>query len=147
MLRQLRWPLTKCLGARHWMLVRRDMYVRAVPKLLNQLIADMKAGKIGALIMAGVNPMYTLPNAADFQEGIEKVDLSITFSTNWNETTAVSNYTAAANHYLESWGDAQLQKGHYSLTQPTIKELFDTRQFQTCMLNWMGSDKSYYEFI
>ena len=116
-------------------------------KELNQLISDMKAGSIGALIMDGVNPMYTLPNAADFQEGIEKVDLSITFSANWNETTAVSNYTGAANHYLESWGDAQLQKGHYSLMQPTIKELFDTRQFQSCLLNWMGSDKSYYEYV
>ena len=116
-------------------------------KGLNQLITDMKAGRVGALIMDGVNPMYSLPNAADFQEGIEKVDLSITFSTNWNETTAVANYTAASNHYLESWGDAHLQEGHYSLTQPTIKELFDTRQFQTCLLNWMGNAKSYYEYV
>jgi len=114
---------------------------------LNQLITDMKSGSIGALIMDGVNPMYSLPNAEDFLEGIEKVDLSITFSTNWNETTAVSNYTAASNHYLESWGDAQLFEGHFSLTQPTIKELFDTRQFQTCLLNWMGNEKSYYEYV
>ncbi|MCW5516263.1 TAT-variant-translocated molybdopterin oxidoreductase [Muriicola sp. Z0-33] len=116
-------------------------------KGLSQLVTDMKAGKIGALIMDGVNPMYSLPNAADFQEGIEQVDLSIAFSTNWNETTAVANYTAASNHYLESWGDAHLQEGHYSLIQPTIKELFDTRQFQSCLLNWMGDDKSYYEYV
>ncbi|MBT8184231.1 MAG: TAT-variant-translocated molybdopterin oxidoreductase [Eudoraea sp.] len=116
-------------------------------KALNKLIADMKAGNVGALIIDGVNPMYSLPNAADFQEGIEKVDLSVTFSTNWNETTAVTDYTAASNHYLESWGDAQLQEGHFSLTQPTIKELFDTRQFQSGLLNWMGSEKSYYEYV
>ncbi|MGB5665956.1 MAG: 4Fe-4S dicluster domain-containing protein, partial [Maribacter sp.] len=99
------------------------------------------------LIMDGVNPMYTLPNASDFAEGIEKVDLSVTFSTNWNETTEMSNYTAAANHYLESWGDTQLKKGHYGLTQPTIKELFDTRQLQNVLLQWMGSDKNYYDYI
>lgn len=112
-----------------------------------QLISDMNAGKVGALIMDGVNPMYSLPNAEEFLKGIEKVDLSVAFSTNWNETTAVTNYTAAASHYLESWGDAQFQKGHYSLMQPTIKQLFDTKQFQDAMLQWIGSELTYYEYI
>jgi molybdopterin-containing oxidoreductase family iron-sulfur binding subunit len=116
-------------------------------KAVNALIADMKAGKVGALIMDGVNPMYSLPNAADFKEGLEKVALSVAFSTNWNETTEVAQYTAAANHFLESWGDAQIKKGHYSLMQPTIRQLFDTRQFQTALLQWMGSDKTYYDYI
>ena len=116
-------------------------------RAINTLIADMKAGKVGVLIMDGVNPMYSLPNAVDFKEGIEKVDLSVTFSTNWNETTEVAQYTASANHYLESWGDVQIKKGRYSLIQPTIKELFDTRQFQSSLLQWMGSDKSYYDYI
>ena len=116
-------------------------------KAINALIADMKAGKVGALIMDGVNPMYSLPNAVDFKEGIEKVDLSVTFATNWNDTTEVTQYTASANHYLESWGDVQIKKGRYSLMQPTIKELFDTRQFQSSLLLWMGSDKSYYDYI
>ncbi len=116
-------------------------------KDVQQLIADMKAGTVGMLIMDGVNPMYTLPNAADFAEGVEKVDLSVTFSTNWNETTERTQFTAAANHYLESWGDAELKKGHFSLMQPSIKELFDTKQFQQALLTWMGSDQSYYEYI
>jgi molybdopterin-containing oxidoreductase family iron-sulfur binding subunit len=116
-------------------------------KDVQQLIADMKAGSVGMLIMDGVNPMYTLPNAADFAEGVEKVDLSVTFSTNWNETTERTQFTAAANHYLESWGDAELKKGHFSLMQPTIKELFDTKQFQQALLTWMDNDQSYYEYI
>ncbi|MCK5442885.1 MAG: TAT-variant-translocated molybdopterin oxidoreductase [Maribacter sp.] len=114
---------------------------------VNALISDMRAGSVGALIMDGVNPMYTLPNAAEFAEGIEKVDLSVAFSTNWNETTEMANITAAANHNLESWGDTEIKKGHYGLIQPTIKELFDTRQLQNALLQWMGSDKSYYDYI
>ena len=114
---------------------------------LNTLIADMKSGKVGMLVIDGVNPMYSLPNAADFKEGIGKVDMSIAFSTNWNETTEVVQYTAASNHYLESWGDTQFKKGYYSLIQPTIKELFDTRQFQSSLLQWMGSDSSYYDYV
>ncbi|MGB5270415.1 TAT-variant-translocated molybdopterin oxidoreductase [Eudoraea sp.] len=114
---------------------------------VNKLIQDMNSGKVGALIMDGVNPMYTLPNASEFAQGVAKVDLSVTFSTNWNETTEITEFTAAANHFLESWGDAELVKGHYSLIQPTIKELFDTRQFQQSLLQWMGSDLSYYDYI
>ncbi len=114
---------------------------------VNRLIQDMNSGNIGALIMDGVNPMYTLPNASDFSEGVAKVDLTVTFSTNWNETTEITEFTAATNHFLESWGDAELVKGHYSLIQPTIKELFDTRQFQQSLLQWMGSDLSYYDYI
>ena len=116
-------------------------------KAVNALLSDIKAGKVGALIMDGVNPAYSLPNAADFAEGIKNVDLTVAFSTNRNETTELVQYVGASNHYLESWGDAQLKKGHYSLMQPTIKELFDTRQVQTAMLKWLDSDKTYYDYI
>src|SRR5690606_37645284 len=58
-----------------------------------------------------------------------------------------SQYVAAASHYLESWGDAQFKKGQYSLMQPAIRELFDTRQFQTALLTWMGAEKTYYDYI
>ena len=110
-------------------------------KAVNALIADMKAGRVGALLMDGVNPVYSLPNAADFKEGLAKVDLTVAFSTNWNETTEAVQYVGATNHYLESWGDVQIKKGHYSLMQPTIKELFDTKQFQTVVLELLGSDQ------
>ena len=116
-------------------------------KALNTLISDMNSGKVGVLVMDGVNPMYSLPNAAEFKSGLEKVSLSVAFSTNWNETTELTTYTAASNHYLESWGDVEIKKGHYGLMQPAIKELFDTRQFQSSLLKWMGSDVTYYDFI
>ncbi len=114
---------------------------------VNTLVADMKAGKVGALIMDGVNPMFTLPNSADFAEGIKNVGLSVLCTTNYNETAEVVQYAAAGNHFLESWGDVQIKKGHYSLVQPTIRELFDTRQFQGCLLKWMGSEATYYDYV
>ncbi len=130
-------------------------YDAQAPKYIRQgsvkdvasLISDMNSGKVGVLIMDGVNPMYTLPNAAEFKSGLEKVALSVAFSSNWNETTELTTYTAASNHYLESWGDVEIKKGHYSLMQPAIKELFDTRQLQSSLLKWMGSDATYYDFI
>lgn len=114
---------------------------------VNKLVSDMNSGRVGALIIDGVNPVYSLPNAEDFVTGLEKVDVSVSFAFNNDETAQSVGYVAAASHYLESWGDAQLKKGQYSLMQPAIRELFDTRQFQSALLTWMGSDKTYYEYI
>ncbi|GGW29823.1 TAT-variant-translocated molybdopterin oxidoreductase [Arenibacter certesii] len=123
-------------------------YIRQGNKAaLNALIANMKSGKVGALLMDGVNPAYTLPNAGEFVEALQNVDLTLAFSTNVTDTSEAVQYVGASNHYLESWGDVQIKKGYYSLMQPTIKQLFDTRQFQTALLNWMDKDVSYYDYI
>ncbi|WP_228237006.1 TAT-variant-translocated molybdopterin oxidoreductase [Allomuricauda sp. M10] len=114
---------------------------------VTKLIADMNAGRVGALLMDGVNPVYTLPNSEEFVSGLEKVDLSVAFSFSNDETAQAASYVGAASHYLESWGDAQFKKGQFSLMQPAIRELFDTKQFQTALLSWMGSDKTYYDYI
>jgi molybdopterin-containing oxidoreductase family iron-sulfur binding subunit len=111
------------------------------------LVADMKAGKVGAIIMSGVNPMYSLPNATDFAEGLEKTELSVAFSLKSDETSSVCDYIAAAPHYLESWGDVEMKKGHFSIMQPTIRPLFDTRQFQEALLKWTDNDMTYREYI
>ena len=112
-----------------------------------KLVADMKAGTVGAIIMSGVNPLYTLPNASDFAEGLKKTELSIAFSMKEDETSSETQYIAAAPHYLESWGDVEIKKGHYALTQPTIRPLFNTRQFQEALLKWTGNDVSYHDYI
>ena len=112
-----------------------------------RLVGDMKAGRVGALIMSGVNPIYTLPNASDFAEGLKKVELSVAFSMKADETSSEAQYIAAAPHYLESWGDVEIKKGHYALIQPTILPLFDTRQFQDALLKWIGNDISYHDYI
>ena len=111
------------------------------------LISDMKSGKIGAVIMSGVNPMYTLPNAKEFEEAIKNIDLSVYFTMKEDETASVSQYIAAAPHYLESWGDVEFKKGHFGLMQPTIRPLFDTRQFQEALLKWNGNSSTLNDYI
>jgi MoCo/4Fe-4S cofactor protein with predicted Tat translocation signal len=112
-----------------------------------QLVADMNAGKIGAIIINNSNPVYTLPNASEFVEGLSKVKLSVAFSMQDNETANAVQYALATPHYLESWGDVVIKKGQYSLMQPTIKPLFNTRQFQDALLIWTGSTATYYDFL
>ncbi|WP_435135028.1 TAT-variant-translocated molybdopterin oxidoreductase [Formosa sp. A9] len=112
-----------------------------------KLVSDMNAGRVGAIIMSGVNPLYTLPNAGEFSEGLKKTSLSVAFSLKSDETSSNTQYVAAAPHYLEAWGDVEIKRGHFALTQPTIRPLFDTKQFQDALLTWTGNTFTYHDFI
>ena len=112
-----------------------------------QLINDMKAGSVHTLLMSGVNPIYTLADSASFAEGLKKVKTSVAFSLKEDETAMVSTVAAAVPHYLESWGDLSLTKGTYSITQPTIRPLFDTKQFQEVLMSLNGVVGTYYDYV
>jgi molybdopterin-containing oxidoreductase family iron-sulfur binding subunit len=114
---------------------------------VNQLIKDMNAGSVHTLIMSGVNPAYTLSNAASFIEGLKKVKTSVAFSLKEDETALLSKIAAPVPHYLESWNDLSLTKGTYSLTQPTIRPLFNTKQFQDILLSLNGVGGTFYDYI
>ena len=115
-------------------------------KAVMQLVTDMKAGRIGALVMVGVNPLYTLPNAKDFEDGLSKTT-SIAFSMKKDETASKCNFIAATPHSLEAWGDFEFKSGHFALMQPTIRSLFDTKQFQDVLLTWSENDTTYNDYI
>ncbi len=112
-----------------------------------QLVSDMKAGSVHTLIMSGVNPVYSLPNSKDFVDGLKKVKLSASFSLKEDETALLTTIAAAAPHYLESWGDVSITKGTYALTQPTIRPLFNTKQFQDVLLSLTGIAGTLYDYL
>ncbi len=112
-----------------------------------QLLQDIRDKKVHGLLTYGVNPLLTLAEAADMKDSLAALDLSVAFVSKQNETAAVAQYVGATPHYLESWGDYELKKGHYALAQPTIKPLFDTQQFQDILLKLSGSNDTYYQAI
>jgi len=116
-------------------------------KAVSQLVADMKAGSVHTLIMSGVNPVYTLPNSADFAEGLKKVKLSVAFTLKEDETAKKVHVAAAVPHYLEAWGDVSVAKGYYAITQPTIRPFFNTKQFQEALLSWSGNNQQYDDYL
>lgn len=82
------------------------------------------------------------------------VKLKISLNQSLDETSSVCNYVAPDHHYLESWGDAEAKRGCYSLIQPTINPLFNTRQAPLSLLIWADSasinklsDQPYYEYL
>ena len=125
------------------------------PRLIRQgsatevanVITAVKNGTIGGLITVGVNPAVTLADGAAFAEGLKKLDLSVAFSLKEDETALASQYIAAVPHYLEAWGDYEFKAGSFALAQPTIRPLFDTKQFQDVLLAWTGSSQTYYDAI
>ncbi|WP_394907549.1 TAT-variant-translocated molybdopterin oxidoreductase [uncultured Mesonia sp.] len=125
------------------------------PKLTKQgsvaevkgLIEDLKAGAVGAVIMAGVNPVFTLPNGDEFASLLASVDVSVAFAERLDETAKLCGFVGAEPHYLESWGDVRFTKTQFGLTQPTIRPLFATKQFQDVLLSLLGKEENYYKYI
>ena len=114
---------------------------------MNNFLARINKGDIKGLIMKGVNPCYTLSNSKAFSEALKKLNFSVSFTMKIDETAIFSTHLAATHHQLESWGDYEFINGEYSLAQPTIKPLFDTKQFEDCLLSWSNSEMSFYDKI
>ncbi len=114
---------------------------------MKTLVDDMNAGRIGTLLIHGVNPGYTYFDTKAFADGIKKVPCSISFAEKKDETASLCKYIIPDHHFLESWGDASPSTGYTSFIQPTIHPLFKTRNWQTSLLKWSGTNTEYAEFF
>jgi MoCo/4Fe-4S cofactor protein with predicted Tat translocation signal len=117
------------------------------------LVADMAAGKVDAVITYNTNPVYTAPGSLKFAEAYNKVGLRISLSDRADETASGAHYICPDHNYLESWNDFNPKKAHYSLSQPTITPLFvqprheGTRQAQETLLKWAGVNSDYHSYV
>jgi MoCo/4Fe-4S cofactor protein with predicted Tat translocation signal len=107
------------------------------------LTNDLNAGNVGALLVYGANPVYNYFNAEKFAAGLKKCPFTVSFSEKMDETTELCKYIVPSHHWLESWGDAELQKGYLSVIQPIIHPLFKTRQFESSLLKISGNADDY----
>ncbi|WEK36770.1 MAG: TAT-variant-translocated molybdopterin oxidoreductase [Candidatus Pseudobacter hemicellulosilyticus] len=110
---------------------------------MTALVSDMEAGRVGALLVYGVNPSYEYFDGARFTKALEKVKVSVSFNDRPDETTQHCKFILPAPHFLESWGDAEPKAGFFSMMQPTINPLFQTRPFQDTLLTWTGNSTTY----
>ncbi len=112
-----------------------------------QLVQDMNDGKVGALMVHGVNPAYDYFDAKKFESGLKKVGVSVSFNDREDETTSLCKFVLPNHHYLESWGDAEMKSGYLSFIQPTIAPLFKTRAYQSSLLKWSGETTTYGDYF
>ncbi len=115
------------------------------------LVNRMSAGSVDAIIIAGVNPVYSSPSKiagkGDFKAALSKVKLKVYLGDRLDETGEVSDYILPDNHYLESWNDYNPTKGQYNIAQPVINKLFSTRQWQESILALSGNATSYADYV
>lgn len=101
-----------------------------------QLIADMNAGKVKTLIIHRVNPGYVLPVEMGFADAAKKVKMVLYTGDRIDETGVHADYLIPDNHFLESWSDMEMANGVYTICQPAIRPMYDTRSFQLSLMNW-----------
>ena len=111
------------------------------------LVDQMNSGAVGALLVYGANPAYDYFDSKRFADGLKKVKLAVSFNAKMDETTQLCKYVIPDHHYLESWGDAEIKTGQFSLLQPTIYPLFKTRQWQDSLLKWSGATGDYLSMV
>jgi MoCo/4Fe-4S cofactor protein with predicted Tat translocation signal len=113
-------------------------------KQFANLMRDMREGKVDALIVYNSNPAYTAPGFAD---AMKKVGLKISLSGTMDETASLCDFVCPDHNYLESWNDAEPKKNNFSLTQPTISPIHNTRSAQESLMKWSGNNSDYHSYI
>lgn len=114
---------------------------------MHQAYADMQDGKVGAVIFYNYNPVYTCHKTDKKIAAIKKAKLSVSLTDKMDETAQNVQYVLPIDHFLEAWSDAEPVKGSFSLGQPTINKLWDTRAPQESFMAWAGLSGTYYDYM
>ncbi len=114
----------------------------------NGLVAEMSRGEVGAVLFLNSNPAYDYIDAKKFEAALKNVPAKISFADRADETASLCNAIAINHNYLESWGDSNAYEGYYSIVQPTINPVFNSRQAEESLLVWADAPvKNYYQFV
>ncbi len=107
----------------------------------------MNAGTVGMVVHFGTNPAYHLPRGLGYKDALRNIPVSISLVESEDETAQWCTYVLPTHHAYESWGDFSTRTGMTSLQQPVIAPLFDTRQKEAVLLDWMADDGLYKETV
>jgi len=110
-------------------------------------LQEAKAGNVGVAFFYDTNPAYDFFDAKGFEEALAKISFKVSFADREDETASLVDLIAPNHNYLESWGDANALKGYYTVVQPTINPVYNTRQVEQGFLVWSGSDVHYHDFV
>ena len=91
---------------------------------LNDLVEDMRAGKVSTLLIIDSNPAYAAPGALGFIEALKRVDFSLTLTVSPNETSEATVWGVPMAHAWETWSDARAYDGTTTILQPQALPLY-----------------------
>jgi MoCo/4Fe-4S cofactor protein with predicted Tat translocation signal len=94
---------------------------------LTELVRDMNAGRVSALIILGGNPVFDAPADLQFNRALDRVPFRAHQSLYYDETSLRCHWHIPDTHFLEAWGDARGHDGTVSIIQPLIAPLYNGR--------------------
>jgi len=111
-------------------------------------VGEMNRGEVDAVFFLNANPVYEYHNGAAIKDALKKVRLRVSFADRKDETSVHCNVVAPGHYYLESWGDGNAIEGYYTVVQPVINPVYDTRQAEQSLLVWAQAPvKDYYTYV
>jgi anaerobic selenocysteine-containing dehydrogenase len=106
----------------------------AAPRTWQSVSAEMLAGPspgIEAVLIDGVNPVFTSPPAWRVREALQRVPFIASFTPFIDETSVLADLILPDHSFLESWVDALPESGSLtpvaSVAGPVMRPLYDTR--------------------
>lgn len=113
-----------------------------------ELINEMNRGEVDAVFFLNTNPAYQFNDAKAFTDALAKVKLRVSFADRKDETASLCQVIAPNHHYLEAWGDSNPVEGYYTIVQPTINPVYNSRYAEQGLLIWSDNAVTdYYQYV
>jgi molybdopterin-containing oxidoreductase family iron-sulfur binding subunit len=113
-----------------------------------QSIDEMNGGQVGAVFFLDTNPAYSYFDSKSFTDALAKVPLKVSFADREDETASLCDVVALNHNYLESWGDESGFEGYYTVVQPAINPVHNSRQAEVSLLTWIDAPLTdYYQYV
>jgi molybdopterin-containing oxidoreductase family iron-sulfur binding subunit len=94
------------------------------PAALEELVREMRDGRVSVLVILGGNPVFTAPADLRFSEAMQKVAVRMRLGLYEDETSRLCHWHVPETHPLEAWSDARAYDGTATILQPLILPLF-----------------------
>ena len=108
-----------------------------------EFVNSLNQGEVDMLFLINVNPIYSLGGF----DAMKKAGFTAYLGSTLNETASACQLICPDHHYLEAWGDAEPRKLSYSLQQPCIHPLFNSRAWQDSLIKWTGGERTYEDLV
>ena len=113
-----------------------------------EFVNEMSRGEVDAVFFLNSNPAYEFSEAKLFTDALSKVKLRVSFADRKDETASLCQVIAPNHHYLESWGDSNPIEGYYTIIQPAINPVYNSRNAEQGLLIWSDNAVTdYYQYI
>jgi anaerobic selenocysteine-containing dehydrogenase len=135
----------KPLGAEEYPLFY-EVWGRTSPYGVMNMVPESVPDKLKAFIVAGGNPLVTMPDSNALREAFGKLDLLVVCEQFMTETAELAHYVLPATNQLEYWGLAYNYNvchclPYLMLREPAVKPYFEcrsTREFYTDLAKACG---------